>query len=287
MEEISCSICRCKQVKSFKEASFHLNLLPPFEVKQCLDCGFIFMSPRPDQSERDALFTGLVPDLLKPYSSSEANYGAVTKGRLDFFRLRIQELTKGMNVSSLKLLDIGASSGYMVEAAIEAGMSAVGVEPGLSGIKAAKERGVELIQGTAELLPYPDNHFNIVHSHHVFEHVADPLLSAKEACRVLKPGGTVLIEVPNQFANIRFWRDVLFSRVSQRDRDIRSIHHLSFFSKKCMKNLLLKAGFKSIQVTSRYTLKPTGLRAIPGYFTMFVGFFYLGGERVIATATKA
>jgi hypothetical protein len=183
MEEIPCSLCKSASAKSFAQATYHLNLLPPLEVKRCVNCGFIFMSPRPDELERNALFSGSVPEALKPYSQEEANYGAVTKGRLDFFRKRIKLMIPeaGIDSKKLKFLDIGASSGYMIEAALENGLIAEGIEPGSSGIAAASERGIKLIQGTAEHLPFPDNYFDIVHSHHVFEHVGDPMASAEEA----------------------------------------------------------------------------------------------------------
>ncbi|MEO7990192.1 MAG: class I SAM-dependent methyltransferase [Chryseolinea sp.] len=288
MENIPCSVCQSKKQLAFPEADYHLNLLPPLAIKRCEDCGFIFMSPRPDEQERQMLFSGDVPDMLKPYSMAEANYGAVTQSRLPFFQRRIARLiaASGKKANEIRFLDIGASSGYMVEAAKEAGVQAEGIEPSTSGVEAAKARGIILLKGTAEQLPFPDNHFDIVHSHHVFEHVADPLVSAKEAYRVLKPGGLVLIEVPNQFDNIRFWRDVLFKRVHQRKRDIRSIHHLSFFSKKCMRQLLKRGGFVEVSVSSKYTLTPKGLQIIPGYLSMLAGLFYLGGERVIGMAKK-
>lgn len=288
MEVIPCSICKSHHAVSFTEATFHLNILPPLDVKRCPECGFIFMSPRPDQAERMALFSGKVPALLEPYSSTEANYGAVTQSRLPFFQARIKELIAmtGKVPDQISFLDIGASSGYMVQVALEAGVKAEGIEPGSSGIAAASQRGIRLVQAPAEKLPFPDQSFDIVHSHHVFEHVADPLVSALEAFRVLKPGGIIFIEVPNQFDNIRFWRDVIFKRVSQRKRDIRSIHHLSFFSTRAMHNLLMKAGFKDIEVTSKYTIKPSGWQVIPGYLSMLAGMFYLGGERVIGRAKK-
>lgn len=275
-------------MRSFQEAAYHLNLLPPLDVKRCRDCGFIFLCPRPDALEREALFTDEVPHLLLPYSKAGANYGAVTEGRLELFRKRVDHLVSlaQRKDATLSLLDIGASSGYMVQAAIEAGLNARGVEPGIAGVTVARQRGIELEKGTAEQLPYDNNSFDIAHSHHVFEHVADPLQSAREVYRVLKPGGVFLVEVPNQFDNIRFWRDMLLSRVRQRKRDIRSVHHLSFFSRRSLKRLFNTAGFKEVRIVSRYAVKPKGTSALAGWLTMAIGTMFLGGERIIATGKK-
>ena len=49
-----------------------------------------------------------------------------------------------------------------------------------------------------EHLPYPDDHFDLVLSHEVIEHVQDDRLTAAEMARVLKPGGRAVIFCPNR-----------------------------------------------------------------------------------------
>jgi len=49
----------------------------------------------------------------------------------------------------------------------------------------------------AEPLPYPDASFDHVNSMHVLEHLHHPLRFLLECKRVLKPGGTLHIEVPD------------------------------------------------------------------------------------------
>jgi ubiquinone/menaquinone biosynthesis C-methylase UbiE len=175
----------------------------------------------------------------------------------------------------------------MVQAAREAGLLASGVEPGEGGVMAAAARGIHLERATAEDLPFGDNSFDIVHSHHVFEHVADPVRAAREAFRLLKPGGMAYVEVPNQFDNIRFWRDRLLRRVPQRPRSIRSVHHLSFFSRRTLRKLMVKAGFAHVEIESEYSVIPKGSRWVGGWVTMALGRLYLGGERIIAKGIRS
>ncbi len=54
---------------------------------------------------------------------------------------------------------------------------------------------VDLI-GSADNIPMPDGSFDSVICTQVFEHLKDPDKSAKEIYRVLKPGGTLLVTVP-------------------------------------------------------------------------------------------
>lgn len=52
---------------------------------------------------------------------------------------------------------------------------------------------MQLKQGDAMQLPYDDNHFDIVLMNLILAVVPDPLMALKEASRVVKPGGKVLI----------------------------------------------------------------------------------------------
>jgi ubiquinone/menaquinone biosynthesis C-methylase UbiE len=185
-----------------------------------------------------------------------------------------------------KVLDIGASSGVFMEEATTIGWDAYGVEPSVEGAAALVQKGLKAKQAFAEQLPYPDNYFDWVHSNHVFEHLADPLAAAKEAFRVLKPGGFIFIEVPNQFDNIQFFRYRLINNIPVRERNIRSIHHLFFFSKMTLRSLMKTSGFRHIQVLDYYGNKRTGLAALGSTIVRAIGKLYLGGPFIQVIARK-
>jgi len=51
----------------------------------------------------------------------------------------------------------------------------------------------------ANEIPYPDEHFDLVFSDNVLEHLDEPLLVFKEVYRVLKPDGLFLFKTPNRY----------------------------------------------------------------------------------------
>ena len=64
--------------------------------------------------------------------------------------------------------------------------------------RARSRDGLELIEGSALDLPYEDNSFDAIFSHHVIEHVGDHEKHLQEAARVLKPGGAFYVGTPNR-----------------------------------------------------------------------------------------
>jgi SAM-dependent methyltransferase len=91
--------------------------------------------------------------------------------------------------------------------------------PHVFGIEIEHERALEaqkekraagVFQSPGERLPFPDAVFDVVFSHEVLEHVADDRDCVAEMVRVTRPGGHIVIFVPNRLYPFEthgiFWR---------------------------------------------------------------------------------
>lgn len=99
-----------------------------------------------------------------------------------------------------RVLEIGSGFGGFVALARQAGILAVGVEPDPAALSIARElqdTHGRLVQSCGERLPFASSSFDVVYSTQVLEHVANPAYVIREAARVLRPGGRMLMVVPN------------------------------------------------------------------------------------------
>jgi SAM-dependent methyltransferase len=99
-----------------------------------------------------------------------------------------------------RVLDDGCGGGGMCVSFAEEARAVVGIEPGDRfrdvGRRLAAEKGVRNVRfarADGTVLPFRNGSFDLVLSHSVIEHVADPLAYLKEARRVLAPGGAMLL----------------------------------------------------------------------------------------------
>lgn len=106
------------------------------------------------------------------------------------------------------VLDLGCSVGYVLEAARREGLSAAGLDTAAFAVEACRSRGFRAEQGTLDALPFPDGSFDIVTAKHVLEHTERPLAALAEIRRVLRPGGVLLVVVPDA----GYWKRFLMPR---------------------------------------------------------------------------
>lgn len=98
-----------------------------------------------------------------------------------------------------RVLDIGIGRGEVLKAAIERGWDAEGVEPSESFADyAERETGAKIWRTSIEEASTPDNHYDVVVLAAVLEHLYDPDAIMEKISRILKKGGLLFVDVPNE-----------------------------------------------------------------------------------------
>ena len=92
------------------------------------------------------------------------------------------------------LLDLACGGGLLAPHVAASGHRHVGLDLSPTALPLAREHGVAPVRGDVLHLPFADEVADVVVAGEVLEHVTEPLRLVAEACRVLRPGGTLVLD---------------------------------------------------------------------------------------------
>jgi len=92
------------------------------------------------------------------------------------------------------LVDVGCGAGLLAPHIAHLGYAHIGVDVVHASTTIARQRGVTVIVGDASALPLDDECADVVVAGEVLEHVTDLDRVLAEATRILRPGGTLVID---------------------------------------------------------------------------------------------
>ena len=145
-----------------------------------------------ERSTREQYTKGLFDETARGYDNSS---GAAFMRSGRWYRRRM--LIKSGLKPGAAHLDVGSGTGLCAALAQEiVGPTGrvVALDPRTGMLEVARRRGVrETIEGRAESLPFPDASFDIVSMSYMLRHIEDLMLAFREARRVLRPNGRIVI----------------------------------------------------------------------------------------------
>ncbi len=110
------------------------------------------------------------------------------------------------------LVDLACGGGLMAPHVAARGYRHVGVDLGLAGLRLARAHGVAVVRGSVLAVPLADGCADVVLAGEILEHVADHDQLLRECARLLKPGGTLVVDA---LAATRL-ADVIAVRIAER-----------------------------------------------------------------------
>ena len=132
--------------------------------------------------------------LFAPLGPSYDRYGALLSFGQDlrWRRFLVSQIEAG---PESRVLDVATGTGAVaLELVRQHGCRVVGVDQSAEMLAEAHRRcngGVELVEASAESLPFADGEFDALTFTYLLRYVGDPAATLEELARVVRPGGTI------------------------------------------------------------------------------------------------
>lgn len=222
----ACPVCQSNASRSYVE-------FPQLTFVKCAECGCVYKSRE---------LATLLPDDFYEQSYFHGRKSGRDKRFAHRVRKSMQWLRSAAEwTNAERILDVGCSFGYVLEAASRLGMTASGVDVSRYAVQVCRERGYDAHVGTLETLPFEDGRFQIVHLKHVLEHTPTPKRALQEVRRVCAPGAAVLVAVPD----LDYWKGNFLRQTYRffRPDDLGAQHYV-YYNQQSLVSMLEGNGFK-------------------------------------------
>lgn len=209
-----------------------------FNIFRCTNCSLTFVFPRSIDFGiyNGDYFSGAV------HGFGFVNYEEDKTASSGYLKTYLKWLESFGISKGSTLLDIGAANGFFVNMAKEHGYIAAGVELSSEAVEWAKKLGRNVTQSDAMQISV-NKKFDVITVLDVLEHLSEPQEFIVKIKENLKPGGILLINVPNIGS--------IFAKISGKSwHSFVPPEHLFYFNKKSLTELLLRNNYEIVKIKS-------------------------------------
>jgi SAM-dependent methyltransferase len=241
LTNVTCDLCGSSRSEPIlTRGDLNTDLEGDFTLVKCLDCGLIYLNPRPAISS----FGEIYPEDYDQYSHT-TNDSPKTRFLPNFgIRKRIYRINKYKKAGNL--CDIGCATGDFLEGLKkDKHWILFGVEPSVKAFEYLQRQGFISYNGFFSSISFPNVKFDVITMWNVIEHLQSPLSTLQEIKKSLTTDGLLIFTTPNFDSFDRhifgkYWVGYELPR------------HFYVFSIQSIKFLLQKAGFELIESSCLY-----------------------------------
>lgn len=230
-----CPVCQGEKYKAFLEANDNTVSRKNFQVVRCESCGFLYTNPRPSSEAIGSYYEST--DYISHHDEGEDIMSRIYNAVRNYTtQQKIKLLQKSVG-SIGTLLDIGSGTGFFLAQAKSAGWSVSGTEPDQQARKVGVSRVGEEVFENIWNPQLESKNYDAITMWHVLEHVHLLNETFNWLHQHLNSKGKLFIAVPNPESE-----DAKRFKEHWAAYDVP--RHLYHFSKKSMKQLAVKHGFR-------------------------------------------
>jgi len=193
-----CRICGAGKTDQSVKANFVYGGEDFHDFWLCKKCKSIYLFPALSIQEEAFFYKKEFEKFMDKRSGSERDWSSAqdhVKSNQDQVTRRWHflkpYLKKGMDI-----LEIGCSSGFMMNKFRDFGMNCTGIEPSGEFLPFLKENGHKAFPNLDSLKANRVETFDLIVHFFVLEHIRDPFAFFKDTYDMLTPGGKIIAEVP-------------------------------------------------------------------------------------------
>lgn len=264
---LACDVCGSLNVRELYTAKDRLrNTDELFSISECRGCRVL--RTLPDMS---------VAELARYYPGDYWGGPEPSQKWIESSQSEKTGFLRGCGLSGGNILDVGCGSAFFLRALDASKWNRFGVETGEAAAAAASQAiGTDhLFPGSLTEAAWPDSMFDVVTFWSALEHTNEPRENLREAKRIMRAGGTLIIQVPNAASyQARLFGGDWFSLDAPRHR-----YH---FSLPLLERLFSEIGFELCRVSyfskahnSHALRQSMKLKLTAGSSVIGRGLFYL------------
>lgn len=184
MAQLSCDVCGSSDSTPYSTPVDYITG-ERFAVVRCPHCGLIYVDPQPP-----------LADLKRYYPAGHQQAEPAAYELMDA-KARVRFVAQHVPAKPGLALDVGCGKGLLLQGLRERDWQVYGTELSEISSSHARSKGLTVYTSMVEEAPFEAGSFDLITLFHVLEHLPQPKNTISVLFTLLRPGGSLLIEVPN------------------------------------------------------------------------------------------
>lgn len=197
---MNCRLCKTSTHSQVIKSKFVYGGKSNHKFIECSNCNAIYLSPCLSLEEENYFYKKEFEKFMSSRAGNDYDWTNAQK-HIDSNQDNVTRRWKFLSdfaKPKMKLLEIGCSTGFMLDFFKKNGLDVMGIELSDEFVPFLKNRGYEIFLSLEDLIDLnPGLKFDIITHYFVFEHIRNPFDFLEKSYQLLNKGGWIIMEVPS------------------------------------------------------------------------------------------